>query len=428
MKNSVARKFLRVMVVIWLVVLIMRAMPLLLVWGPMELDMVLLLAGFGGVATLSYLAGASAGANGAAAPIMPTDRSMARVTLFLSLVSLLGSLILIFDFSVVRGYGWSTSVNLIRVLEVSGQGASGSALSGIGRVTSPAVFGAWSLYLIFGKQFSRTTKLLTYAAVLAHLVFEVKFSGGRFFLLIIIMQYFFYTRYFGESRRGLSRQAFIRIALAVFMVIFVGNVFITRASDYDMHLIPIFQYALWGHPGEMSDALQNGLRSSFGPMLFVVAYLWLYLTQGLPQFAVILESANFEYAHGFFQFPQGGQILSRLTGIELTYDVAANLENPGTYNTFLGAAYVDFGYLGLFVQTAIIFYFTARSIRLLQAGRITPLSACATLFMSVTILAPSVSVLTSVWLGFVWLLVIFPLFVRRERPVEAGGRVLARAR
>jgi hypothetical protein len=413
MRQQTAIRFLMLVALLWVVIIALRNSQRFVIWDETNEFFPLLFAILGVLAGIGYLAGVEYGRVSARSARSFAPRSLERATNFLSIVSLLGSCYLILDFVYVRGYGWSTDVNLIRTLEVSGDAQAGGAISGIGRLMAPAVSAAWSIYLIHRKAFRRQTALLMAAALIVHLYFETKFTGGRFFLFIIILQFLLYTRYFSDRKKLSFRSLALRAAVIVAFVFFVGSVFVSRASVSGQVLTLIFEASLTGHPAQMSPYLYAVLDTNLGTVYFAVAYIWMYLTQGIGQFFVLLDAETLPAAYGFFQFPQMAQIASRLTGFDLGYDVFRNLENPGTYNTLFGAIYIDFGYGGLVLQTLLFFGMTGAAIARLTRGQIGPLSISASMLMAAAVLSPCVNVLTNVWLGIVWLFIAIPLLGRR---------------
>ncbi len=413
MRQQIAIRFLLLVALLWVIIIALRNTEWFLIWDETNEFFPLLFAGLGVLALIGYLVGAEYGRVTAYHRLSYAPRSLERVTNFLSVISLLGSCYLIISFVYIRGYGWSTDVNQIRAIEFSGEALSGGVISGLGRLMAPAVSAGWSIFLIHRKTFRRKTTLLLAAALLAHLYFEVNFTGGRFFLFIIILQYLLYTRYFTDRKRLSFRSLGLRVAVVVAFVFFVGSVFLSRADVNGRELALIFQFSLTGHPAQMSPYLYAVLDTNLGTVYFAVAYIWMYLTQGIGQFFVLLDAETLPAAYGFFQFPQMAQIASRLTGFDLGYDVFRNLENPGTYNTLFGAIYIDFGYGGLVLQTLLFFGMTGAAIARLTRGQIGPLSISASMLMAAAVLSPCVNVLTNVWLGIVWLFIAIPLLGRR---------------
>ncbi|MGL5009414.1 MAG: O-antigen polymerase [Paracoccaceae bacterium] len=415
MTRTVAFRFIVVVTFAWVSILLMRSLEFLVIWEPTDDFFLLLIIYCALVALIGYVCGISYGQYGARLPRVPKLENLERVTNMLSFISLVGSVYLIFDFAIVRGYGWGADVNEIRTLEVTGQAQAGGAISGLGRLMAPAVSAAWSIYLCRRREFRRGTAVLLGLAFLAHLYFEMKFTGGRFFLFIFVIQYLLYAHYFTKSTGLKPRRMLFRLAILVAVVVFIGNVFISRAGISGAVLAAVFEASLFGHPAQMSDYLYRVLDTELGSLFFAIAYMWVYLTQGLSQFYVLLTADDHVFGYGFFQFPQLAQIASRLTGLGLSYDVFRNLENPGTYNTLLGAIYVDFGYFGLALQTFIFFFMTGAAIQKLQSGHVTPLSLSATLLMAAALLSPCVNVLTNIWLGVVWLFLISPLISKKRQ-------------
>lgn len=92
--------------------------------------------------------------------------------------------------------------------------------------------------------------------------------------------------------------------------------------------------------------------SRFDAGRYSSAMMWIYLTHAPNELDRIYR--NLDHSKGFYQFSQVAQILSKLTGRDFRYDLAAKLPNVGTYITLPGASYLDFGVgFGLMFAAAI---------------------------------------------------------------------------
>ena len=151
--------------------------------------------------------------------------------------------------------------------------------------------------------------------------------------------------------------------------------------------------------------------------------LWAYATQGLNELNILLLADQTKQAWGIFQFPQVGQILNKLFGFELKYDSFQELPHAGTYITFYGASYVDFGHIGALIFISSIGWLTGRAIRILRNGSLTGLAINAPLFITLGVFAPVMSLVVNLWPAFCWALLVgrTAKFYSRQIPARASN-------
>jgi len=101
---------------------------------------------------------------------------------FLSLIAAVGAAMVMYEFAVNRGYGFSTPIAELRVIEVMrAQSESGSWLGGVGRLLASALAVAWILTCLRWRDVSRSTIVLLLLATAVAFFQQLTFEGGRFF-------------------------------------------------------------------------------------------------------------------------------------------------------------------------------------------------------------------------------------------------------
>ena len=130
--------------------------------------------------------------------------------------------------------------------------------------------------------------------------------------------------------------------------------------------------------------------------------LWMYITQGFNELNVLVLGDSLNHAYGLMQFPQIGQVLSKLFNLNLKYDVFQELPRAGTYLTLYGASYIDFGHGGALLFCGCLGWFTGKSIAGLHKGVINGLTINAPLFITIGIFSPLVSLVSNMWPALFW--------------------------
>jgi hypothetical protein len=437
------------LILAWVFVFTLRSVPIAGNWQPLGTDTLAFIA--------SCLAAALAGGILATLPsmgaVISTEKSRGPDTiesamLLLAFASLAGALVVILEFAVRRGYGFTTPVEIIRVMEVNRalKGSVPSAFSGAGRLAAGAIAAAWVLYFVAQTKLRTRTFVLMSISTIVGFILEARFMGGRLFIAGAWTAAFFaavagYTTGL-RSGRTLSVRPFFGLILAgaliagYFVFVFVERI-AARGSDaqtvyeqYSEHFggglevgksetpiektpsvttagpvttQPVSEPSPQT-PAEAQDAEQavvakpSRLQTAFN-------FLWVYATQGLNELDRLLQIDGIKLAHGGIQFGKVAQILTVLTGRNLTYDMAANLPNPGLYWTMLGDTYVDFGYYGSMLAAAVFGFLLTYSARLAFAGRLGPLAMSFPFLMSLAMFSPMLSLVQNLWPSIFWLFV-----------------------
>ncbi|MBK9080236.1 MAG: hypothetical protein IPL91_14610 [Hyphomicrobium sp.] len=332
-----------------------------------------------------------------------------RWILRLSIASGIGALLIIYDFAFLRGYGFDTPVEFIRQSEVNNfkTGTSVSFVSGIGRIMAPAILVGWILAMFRCAPLRRRSWILLIAATLVVLVEQTLFEGGRLFVACTIFSAVIAWLLRPNSwqtgsrpRRRTSPLALISVAsLAIVMF---GAIFVNRIDARGVDLIE--GYAVFAENFSISvpHSVADSLQGPGAPVKFVTLMFWMYMTQGPNEFDNILKDPPSRHAYGALEFSQAAQAVSRIFGLDITYNVFEHMPNPGTYTTYLGPSFLDFG---LPVSLLIAFLFgcwTCLSVRALSNGIVGPMSLCAPVLVTIALFSPIISMVLNMWLVIVF--------------------------
>lgn len=320
----------------------------------------------------------------------------------------------VFDFAILRGYGFSTAAAAIRTEEVNAAlsgTARSSAFSGIGRLLIPAILPTTLLAVLYWRHLKTITRLIFFATVATTVLQQLLFEGGRFFIastaVTVVTAYLIFPPVDPHRRVTRKRKIpFIRLALlGMVMLSFFAYVFITRALERGDYFATAYLQLASSFEVTPNYSQMNLFEGPFGGLWFSICMLWLYITQGVNELDLLLHQPYLEHAHGLYEIPHIGQAVMMVTGIDIRYDVLANLPTYGSYATFYGHSYVDFGNWGSIVFALIIGYFTARSIDLFWRGEIRPLSMIGPVMFTLCIFSPIISLVPTIWPAIAWALV-----------------------
>lgn len=341
-------------------------------------------------------------------------------------IAIVGAGLIVVEFAILRGYGFSTPVALIRLAEVEGAVAGafgGSAVSGAGRLMTPALQIVWILAVMRWRHLSMSVKSLLLFATLAVLLQQAMYEGGRFFLATLVVGGLIARTMNARATRTRVR-AFASprtLIIAGAAVLAFGFVFLDRANSLELDLSTAYLVYTRGFSVAVEPEVIARLDGAGGPLWFVASMFWMYITQGPSELAVLLDQQGFVHAYGLFQFQQIGLLLSKISGAALTYDVFSYLENAGVYATFVGAAYIDFGMGGAFLSAAVLGAITAAAIRAVESGRMNALGLSAPLLVVLGLFSPIISLVTNVWPAIVWAIFVGATSTRRASQ-PAGGK------
>ena len=338
------------------------------------------------------------------------DQSLLNWTISaLAIVGAVGATLIIYDFAVLRGYGFASSVVAIRVEEATDalRGISqSSAVSGVGRLTIPAIMPAYLLAVYRWNQVSVVTRVILAVSSLITLGEQMLFEGGRFFItaiaVTIVICYF--VRPAAEGVRAPKRKIpYIRLGiLAAILLSFFAYVFVDRILERG----DFFWSAYLSFAGAYAIDVDYGTIGRFegplGPIWFSASMLWLYITQGISELDLLLSIPYFEHANGFYQLPQVAQIAEVLFGLDWRYDIVANLPKIGTYPTFYGSNFIDFGNIGAVLSGAVLGGASSRALFGFALGRLDPISLLAPILFTICLFTSVVSLITMLWPAIFW--------------------------
>jgi hypothetical protein len=396
---------------IWLLVLTLRLIPLGGQWGDLSAFTWIVILAWMTV----YFSAMIFGVLQKSLPFNP-NRSLFHRTrnsipwiAKLSILSIVGAVLIVYEFAIIRGYGFSNSVASIRVMEVTAarKGFSGSWISGIGRIMTPALMVAWVLAVLNWNQVSRNSKRLLFIASLAVFIQQLMYEGGRFYIAALIFMVFV-TSKFSKDRNPKTKMNFnykrlLWIALVILVCIGFGSVFANRYREADRDFYEA--YATWVEVFdlEIDDAsMYSRLNGDKAGLWLGITMLWAYVTQGFNELNVLLLSESNERAWGLFQFSQIGQFLGKLINSGLTFNRLDNMPHTGTYITLYGASYVDFGHIGALTFIGFIGWLTGQSIKSLRNGNKSGLAINAPVLITLGVFSPIVSLVVNLWPVFFW--------------------------
>ncbi len=327
----------------------------------------------------------------------------------MSFLSIVGAILIVFEFAITRGYGFSTPVAAIRQIEVAAASAGfeGSWVSGIGRILTPALIVAWILAVLGWSELSRRNLILLSISSAMVLYQQMMFEGGRFYLAALLMTIFLAKCF---ANKFSWNKVKIEIKILPWSIIFIlvfsifGYMFIERYQQSNRDFTEAYENWAANFDLEINEEIISRISGNMGSFWLAVCMMWAYLTQGINELNSLLVSSTPDLAWGSMQFPQIAQALNKLTGLQLKYDELQNLPKIGTYITLYGASYVDFGYVGAFIFIGLIGWFTGKSIRLLYSQRFDGLSINAPLLITLGVFSPIVSLVVTLWPAFFWAL------------------------
>ncbi len=346
-----------------------------------------------------------------------------RWVIALCLVAATGVGLFIFDFAILRGYGFSTAAAAIRTEEVNAAMtgmARSSAFSGLGRLLIPAFLPATVLIVLFWRHLNTPTRLIYLTTAFFTTLEQILFEGGRFFIaataVSVVTAYLLFPPDSLRRARGQRKKIpYIRLALLGLMMLnFFAYVFIQRVLERGDYFATAYlqlarSFGITPHYSQM-DLFEGPL----GGIWYTICMLWIYATQGVNELDLLLQQPYLEHAHGLYQVPHIGQAILLLTGVDIRYDVLANLPTYGSYATFYGHSYVDFGNGGSILFGLFLGYFTGRGINLFWRGRMGPLAAAGPVLFTLCIFSPVISLIPTIWPAIAWSLVAGGLLRQRE--------------
>jgi hypothetical protein len=379
-------------------------------------------------------------------------------TILLSLAGAVGAGVMTYEFAVARGYGFSYSVNDLRVLQIetATAGFVGSWLGGLGRLLISAIVVAWVTACLHWRRMKPMTIIVMLLSSALVFAYQARFEGGRIFAASLTLAALMATAMFivadvsegGRivlSRIRLRHFAPVVMVLAMFVGVFVYSSYtFSKRGEYTAERIDRIleseQLAKAPETGKSQQGARRGLNrlditalpnwekmppyalaylryasdfdidvealtrvKEFTPGQYRQAMAWIYLTQGINEFDRIFTMPDLKHAMGFYEFPQVAQVLSKLAGKDLRYALAENLPNVGTYITGPGAAYLDFGYFGALVLAVLLGLVLRAGIDSGLRNRASPMALCAPLVFVIVGAGVATCLVTNLWTSFLWI-------------------------
>jgi len=404
-------KFPGLILIVWLIVFLVRLIPIGGEWGSLDGSTWLVILIWASVYFSAMIIGVFQGVRRKTNfnSLSRYPERLNRWIRMLSIFSIFGATLIVFEFAIVRGYGFSTSVVSIRAMEVDAAiaGFGGSWISGLGRMLTPALMVAWVLTVLHWPKVRKWTLAILFFASAFVFYQQAMFEGGRFYLAALLLMTFVASKFVSPSgaRKRISIQSSQMLwgALFIFSVLIFGYTFSDRYEQNSLSFDSA--YATWTEVFDLeidSEVVSSRLSGDMAGAWLGVYMLWAYATQGLNELNVLLLVDQINQAWGLSQFPQIGQGLDKIFGFGLKYDMFQELPHVGTYITFYGASYVDFGYIGGLMFIGAIGWLTGRSIRVLRNGNLTGLAINAPLLIALGIFAPVMSLVVNLWPAFCW--------------------------
>ncbi len=137
----------------------------------------------------------------------PNANSINRTVMLLCGLIIVGVVLFIFDFAILRGYGFVNAAAAIRAEEVNAAisgASSSSAFSGLGRLLIPAFLPTISVVVLFWRKLSTLSRVAFFGAMILLLVQQLFFEGGRFLLastaVIIVFAYLVFPKTDGAQK------------------------------------------------------------------------------------------------------------------------------------------------------------------------------------------------------------------------------------
>jgi hypothetical protein len=340
------------------------------------------------------------------AVFMPlSKRNLNRGLCILSGIALIGGLFLLYEYSVSRGYGFSTPVSDIRMLEINAvdRGRSGSILSGLARFMMPSLLIAWPLFVNSRKLISSKMAFLLFSSTVVVIWVQAMYEGGRFFLVSLIgVTLFSFISSSAWSQTLRPRNAVLLILVLLSAIVYSAYVFVDRVGE-SRSLLAVYELFASTFDIYLTD---YGRQNFLGPLDYVVFPIYmfmLYLCHPLSELSNLIAYHTSFNAYGAYQFPQLAQLLN-LIGFQVNLrDFYEAVSRPGVYTTLIGGNYIDFSWLGVFASAVLYGSLTGYALRLYNSN---PMSVCASyapLLFLCSCFAMVHPLVTTVWPAFLWI-------------------------
>lgn len=366
-----------------LVIRVALSLGLLYVISPVSFayssqSMVWVLGGFAVFILFSFL---GSGASAAPASVLIWDSSGTAASGYDELVdkcfrnllvlSALGVSSRFYDFFLLRGFSFADGFVSLRLSLQSlsyGEGSDvsrASAVSALGAILYGFVYPLSVIVVVYWHQVrrlywrSRFAVILLFAPVLES-VFNAGVMSAAFFVLCIFFSLLYRMSLFG---RQLNR-AIIYRALGILVVLlwFGSWSFLQRVElmygSVDLFLIESGSFA------RPSTYLAESFGVPFfGPITFAIFWFSGYVLQGPSEFSFLVDHFRpSDHMNGFKQFFIFDKFFSvlGLGGGFSASDVSVVNPRPGRYQTMFGDMFIDYGLLGVLVQSSLLGFVAGR--------------------------------------------------------------------
>lgn len=414
-------RLIRFVLVSWCAVILARQLTLFGTWGPVKPEIWAIVLTWLLVFSLGYLLARTA---------QPMPEGPKRLTLdphwqarwirIMAVTAVVGALLLVYEFAIRRGYGFSASVAEIRILEVNRAGtSSGSILGGLSRLMTPALQVAWVLATLSWKTVPRRTRIVLFTASVIVFYEQFIFEGGRNYWVCLFMMCLI-----ARGTQGAKIQVSAlakRLLLLAGLMVFLLAIFITRPDSLGISLSTAYDWQTGYHDVTVTSAVEARFDGPLGPIYFAFAMLWLYVTQGIYQMAVIVGDTGMNHANGMHQFSVLAQIIEKVFGVSISYDDFSELINPGTYPTLIGANIVDFDIFGAILTGGALGFLTTLGLRHLQCRKLGWLSLSAPMMATIAVFSPVLSVTPNCWVAIMLTMIMMVLSRFRLIPHQGSG-------
>ena len=411
-ERTLASSSVAIVFIAWVVTVLLHEVNVGGHWDFVTVSTWLLIAAWVAAFTLGGALGTQAGARSTSENRSPATETIGKWMLILCGLTIVGVVLFVFDFAILRGYGFTTAAATIRLEEVQaavGGTTTSSPISGVGRLFIPAFMSACVLFAMFRERLAQPITLVFYVTVVLTFTEQFLFEGGRWFVTTTVVAVLLTL----VLRRGTSNQKsalvvrrlpILRlIAVAGLLLSFFAYVFVERVVQRSDYFATAYMQLASSYRLTINYDQLSWFEGPLGGLWFSICMLWLYATQGFNELDLILQQRYLEHAYGLYQVPHIGQVVLLLTGLDIRYDVLANLPTYGSYATFYGHSYIDFGNMGSIVFAFVLGYFMSRAVRGFAAGRLSMLSMSAPALVTLSIFSPIISLVPTLWPALVWL-------------------------
>lgn len=224
-----------------------------------------------------------------------------------------------------------------------------------------------------GQPVRRGAKALAWSSVGIYLVASILLGTRSLFTVFMIM--LLLTRFYARalSGPGPRRRSRLWVYLLALLVLVIFGVVMMLARLQQMGLDPLWSIQLSGYAEtvRLSPWLVDFMYGHPGvaPIAAALMSLVLYVYHGLFEFFLLFDQFGSAHTWGAMLGWLPLKLVGSLTGQNLMVD-PDTLEGVrvGVYTTFLGPAYIDFGWFAVPAVTAL-FFGLGWPVRLLRAGR-----------------------------------------------------------